>query len=109
MRYTKLYIAVLDEVPAFMVPTLVAHSVLSADRLFSGKSEIYDDWRENSFRKCVVKVNASQFEKIGQLHKMLHFGYENSTCEGRPTCIVVEPVYNDDVPNVLKFANLWKP
>lgn len=28
--YYKIYIAVLDEVPDFMVPTLVAHSILGA-------------------------------------------------------------------------------
>lgn len=47
---TVLYIAVLDEFPDFMTPTLVAHAVLAADKTFSG-NPAYDDWLKNSFKK----------------------------------------------------------
>lgn len=64
---SKLYIAVLDEFPDYMVPTLVAHAVLGAHLLFSEKHQDesgwrdgeyyyphYMDWLENSFKKCVI-------------------------------------------------------
>lgn len=104
--YLKMYIAVLDETPDFIVPTLVAHSVLAADLKFAG-TEPYDDWFMNSFRKAVVRVNQKEFDKISQLN--VHLGHENKTLGGKKTCAVVEPVWNSNIPNVLKFAKLWKP
>ena len=72
--YFKMYIAVLDEVSDFMVPTLVAHTILSAHvewypklgMLFDGGKSMtaYDKWFHQSYRKCVVKVNRKEFEKI---------------------------------------------
>ena len=106
--YLKMYIAVLDEVPDFIVPTLVAHSVLSAHLLLE-KDETYQDWLKNHFRKAVVRVNRKEFEKIGSLDLPKHFGYENKTLNGANSCIVVQPVWNSAVPNVLKFAKLWAP
>lgn len=105
--YLKMYIAVLDETPDFMVPTLVAHSVLSAHLKFSGINDLYDIWLKNSFRKAVVKVNQKEFDKIAQLN--VHLGHENKTLDGKKICAVVEPVWNSNIPNVLKFAKLWKP
>jgi len=43
---SKMYIAVLDAVPDYMVPTLVAHSVINGHRLFEG-DPVYDDWLLN--------------------------------------------------------------
>ncbi|WP_333667783.1 hypothetical protein [Acinetobacter guillouiae] len=42
----KLYIAVLDEMPDFMVPTLVAHAVLAAHLQFvqDANVESYKNW-----------------------------------------------------------------
>ncbi len=108
--YTKLYIAVLDDVPDFMVPTLVAHSMLGAHLHFIDSSGIYADWLTNSFRKCVVRVNRKEFEKIKALKEYAaYLGHENTTLNGEKSCIIPEPVYNSNIPNVLKFAKLWKP
>ena len=71
----KLYIAVLNEVPDFMVPTLVAHSMLGAHLHFtqlndsndSYKFPQYIDWLENSFRKVVLRVNQKEFDKISAM------------------------------------------
>lgn len=104
----KLYIAVLDEFPDFMVPTLVAHSVLSAHLKFSG-DPIYDNWLNNSFKKCVVRVNQKEFNKISALGAV-HLGHEVNTLDGKPSCAVVRPYAEQrDIPNVLKFAKLWRP
>ena len=104
--YLKMYIAVLDEVPAFIVPTLVAHTVINAHRHFIG-DPVYDDWLENSYRKVVVKVSRKEFEKIKLLNCFL--GHENKTLNGEKSCAVVLPVCTDAIPNVLKYAKLWSP
>lgn len=101
----KLYIAILDEFPDFMTPTLVAHSMLAAHTKFSGNKN-YDDWFNDSFKKCVVRVNQKEFDKISKLDN-IYLGHENNTLEGKKSCIVVCP--RQDNPNVLKFAKLWKP
>lgn len=116
VRYLKLYIAVLDQVPDGMVPTLVAHSMLGAHlsmyekQLLTMDSQdaLYEQWLKESFRKCVVKVNRKEFEKIKQIPKV-YLGHENKTLNGEKSCAVPLPVWNDEVPNVLKFAPLWKP
>lgn len=111
----KLYIAVLDEFPDYMVPTLVAHAAIAAHMRFSEKIKAdsyayptYMDWLKNSFKKCVVRVNQKEFDKIAALPDV-HLGHENNTLEGRKSCAVVCPMPNEELPNVLKFAKLWKP
>ena len=118
--YLKLYIAVLDEVPDGIVPTLVAHSMLRAHELFSyvslditeeeflNPTDLYYKWFGESFRKCVVRVNRKEFEKIKQLDNV-YLGHENTTLNGEKSCAVVYPLWSDNLPNVLKFAKLWSP
>ncbi|MFA6198864.1 MAG: hypothetical protein WC679_00410 [Bacteroidales bacterium] len=101
----KLYIAILDEFPDFMTPTLVGHAVLGAHLRFIN-NELYDYWLNNSFKKCVVRVNQKEFDKI-KLLSDVYVGHENNTLEGKDSCIVVCP--REENPNVLKFAKLWKP
>ena len=115
----KLYIAVLDEFPDYMTPTLVAHAMLGAHLQFSEfdaaafsvgvvehKYPTYIDWIDNSFKKCVVRVNQREFDRIAALPDV-YLAHENRTLEGRKACAVVCPRL--DVPNVLKFARLWAP
>jgi hypothetical protein len=110
---TKMYIAVLDEFSDFMVPTLVAHAVLGYHlNYFYGKNSVttyeklYEDWCYNSFKKCVVRVNQKEFDKIAALPNVGLF-HENNTLEGKKSCAVL--VVGEEIPNVLKFAKLWKP
>ena len=113
----KLYICVLDEFPDFMTPTLVAHTVIGAHMLFSEQRNDksynyprYIDWLKNSFKKCVVRVNQKEFDKIATLPgDDVYLGHENNTLEGRKSCAIVCPMPNNELPNVLKFAKLWKP
>lgn len=104
---SKVYIAVLDEAPDYMVPTLVAHSILSAHIKFQSNSK-YKDWLLNSFKKVVVRVNKKEFTKIKSTI-VCHEGFESTICSGEPSCLVTLPVQVSDIPNVLKFAKLWKP
>jgi hypothetical protein len=103
----KMYIAVLDEFPDYMVPTLVAHSVLGAHLEFQTQPR-YKGWLSMSFKKCVVRVNQREFDKIAALEHV-YLGHENKTLDGRKACAVVLPNLEEDDPNVLKFAKLWKP
>lgn len=115
MSNLKMYIAVLDEFPDYMTPTLVAHAVLGAHLEFSVGSNPwaiteaqvdYKDWLHNSFKKCVLRVNQKEFDKITALDNV-YLAHENNTLEARKACAVVCP--REDIPNVLKFAKLWKP
>ena len=112
----KLYIAVLDEFPDYMTPTLVAHAMLGAHLKFTIDSEEYGlpmypeylYWLENSFKKCVVRVNQREFDKIAALPDV-YIGHEKTTIDGRDSCVVVCPMPTEELPNVLRFAKLWKP
>lgn len=106
MKFDKLYIAVLDDVPDYIVPTLVAHSVLNAHLKFQADPD-WVEWLANSFRKCVVRVGRKEFDRIAVLDRV-HLGHENRTLDGQPSCIVVCP-RPGQVPNVLQFAKLWSP
>jgi hypothetical protein len=119
---SKMYIAVLDEFPDHMVPTLVAHSVLAAHMSFIKTNNLEDivdkgaykhpqyiNWLENSFKKVTVRVNQKEFDKIAAL-PVVHVGHEKNTLDGRDSCIVVCPyAEGEELPNVLKFAKLWAP
>lgn len=115
----KMYIAVLDEFPDYMTPTLVAHAVLGHHRQVSvwvaeayledGSLEyanLYYTWLDDSFKKCVVRVNEKEFDKISKLPNVGLF-HENNTLSGKKSCAVL--VVDENIPNVLKFAKLWKP
>lgn len=113
MSHSKMYIAVLDDAPDFMVPTLVAHSILNAhckflEECFVADDTTYHDWFCNSFRKVVVRVNRKEYDKIKSTLRH-HEGHENTICNGEGSCLVVMPVMSDAVPNVLKYAKMWKP
>jgi hypothetical protein len=101
----KLYIAVLDEFPDYMTPTLVAHAILGAHLTFETKKE-YEDWIDNSFKKCVLRVSQKEFDRIAELPDV-YLAHENRTLEARKACAVVCP--RKEYPNVLKFAKLWSP
>lgn len=103
----RLYIAVLDEFPDFMTPTLVAHAVLGAHLEFQDRAA-YVDWIKNSFKKCVVRVNQKEFERISKLPDV-YLAHENKTLGGKKSCAVILPQDDSTLPNVLKFAKLWKP
>lgn len=108
----RLYIAVLDEFPDYMTPTLVAHTMLGAHLMFSKLAypeiDQYAEWLDHSFRKCVVRVNQAEFDKIAALPRT-YLGHENKTLDGRKACAIPLPVPDEFLPNVLKFAKLWKP
>lgn len=108
----KMYIAVLDEFPDYMTPTLVAHAVLGHHVLqeynkdSSKESTLYYSWLRESFKKCVVRVTQKEFDKISVLPNVT-LSHENTTLNSRLACAVL--VVDDDIPTVLKFAKLWKP
>ena len=117
----KLYIAVLDDCPDHMVPTVVAHAVLGAHLKFSAEQPDtywggtepahpqYHSWLKDSFKKVVIRVNQKEFDKVAAL-PYCYLGYESTILEGRNCCAIPLPVRRDEeLPNVLKFARMWKP
>lgn len=106
----KLYIAVLDEFPDYMTPTLVAHSVLTY-HLKTINSDIKDKYQwylDKSFKKVVVRVNQKEFEIVCSLDNV-HIGHENNTLGGQPACAVWLNENQLTLPNVLRYAKLWSP
>lgn len=109
----KLYIAVLDEFPDYMTPTLVAHAVLGYDQYVREDSRdqfrfAYSQYLKTSFKKVVVRVNQKEFDKIIKLDDC-KVAWENSTLDGKPSCAVWLFNNKEDIPNVLKYAKLWEP
>lgn len=106
----KLYICVLEDFPDYMTPTLVAHAVLrhhlNKDNDPDQDNTRYDNWLNNSFKKCVVKVNRKEFDKIRKLSGVIE-SWENNTLNGEVSCLTI--IANTSEHNVLKFAKLWKP
>jgi hypothetical protein len=90
-----------------MTPTLVAHAVLGA-HLHFGENSSYQKWLKHSFKKCVVRVNRKEFDKIASIPGT-YLAHENNTLEAIKSCAVPVPIENDSIPNVLKFAKLWRP
>jgi hypothetical protein len=107
MEQMKLYIAVLEDVPDYITPTLVAHAVLGAHLTFV-ENEQYQTWLKDHFKKCVVRVNSKEFTKIASLPGV-YLGHESKTLAGIKSCAIPVPCVDEDLPNVLRFARLWKP
>jgi hypothetical protein len=117
MSNPKMYICVHEDVPSFMVPTLVAHTILNVDTAYQ-RPDLYENiegvivcdnyrfWKKYSFKKCVLKVNSKEWKKIIQI-PFVYLGHENSTLNGEKSCAIL-PIM-DEYPNVVKFAKLWAP
>lgn len=102
----KMYICVLDEFPDHMTPTLVAHAVLRHHLCRISYDERYKNWVDNNFKKCVVRVNQKEFDKICLLPRVC-ISWENKTLDGKLSCVTI--IAHKDEHNVLKYAKLWKP
>ena len=118
----KLYIAVLDRVTEHEMPSLVVHTVLSAHLQFArqymvleGKDpeafapyDLYLNWLEHSFETCIVKVNATELDRISQLTGTF-LGHSDKILDGIKTCAIPLPVQPVDEPALLKSAKKWIP
>lgn len=98
----KMYIAIREGLPDFYDPDFSG----SLSNCCPCKVPEYQKWLDESFKKATVRVSIKEFDKIAQL-PLVYGGREIHTCNGEITCIVVCPT--ETVPNVLKFAKLWKP
>ena len=110
---SKMYIAVREDVPDYMVPTLVAHTVINSyinrrdNSYLDSYVDLYDHWLKYSFKKCVVKVSPKQFERVKEIPHV-YLGHENTVLNGEKSCgiIVVE---GNHPYKVLQFAKMWGP
>ena len=102
-----MYIMVLDTVPSFMVPVVVAHASLICYLKFKDTPEM-QEWLQRSFRKVVCKVNQKEFAKLKQLDEVSTV--TESALDNQEVCIVVPPQVKGYIyPNVIKFASMWTP
>ena len=107
MPTSKMYIAILETVPDYIAPTLVAHAVLGyhlQPKMQQGE-DLYNNWLRCSFKKVTLRVNQKEFDKISLLPNVGLF-HENKTLDGKKSCAVI--VVDKEVPNVLKFAKMWE-
>lgn len=104
----RMYIAVIDEFPDHMVPTLVAHTILNAHMVMYDEYAEYREWLHQSYRKCVIRVNQKEFDRIKKMPGT-HLGWENTTLGGKKSCAILVPMATEELPNVLTYAKLWKP
>ena len=108
----RLYICVREDFPDYMAPTLVAHATLRHHLLHADLPNIYEaeykDWLINSFRKCVVRLNLKEFNKVRELEGIVE-SWENNILNGEVSCVTYLHPPKSPLPNVLKFAKLWKP
>lgn len=105
----KLYIVVREEVAPYMVPTLVAHTILNADTFFREHPSTsikgpYLEWKQESYRKVVVSANKKEWAKILNIPNT-YFGYEKTQVGGDFSCAII-PIM-ESYPNVIKFAKMW--
>lgn len=111
MAKVKMYICVLNEVPSHMVPCVVGHAVLNHHLSADGLDE-YLEWLHNSYRKCVVSVGRSEFEKIRMLESSHGLKVvetrESKTLGGEVCCLTVVTTEDKPTPNVLSYAKLWR-
>lgn len=111
-RPNRLYICVREDFPDYMAPTLVAHATLRHHLLHIDLPNTYEQeykgWVVNSFRKCVVRLNLKEFNKVRELKGIVE-SWENNTLNGEVSCITYIHPPTTPLPNVLKFAKLWKP
>lgn len=109
---TKMYICIREDFPDFMAPTLVGHAVLRHALLHKDLPDCYEKayeaWVKDSFRKCVVRLSIKEFDKARGLEGIVE-SWENNTLDGAVSCVTYVTVEGKPVPNVLKFAKLWKP
>lgn len=107
-EYSKMYIAVIDEFPVYMTPTLVAHTVAWAYSKLKDEDS-FKEWNENSFRKVVISVSRKEFDKIKNLQcRTVVEGHENSTLNGEVSCLICIVKPNEKIPRTLRNAKLWK-
>ena len=100
----KFYIAVLDTVDSGHQILSVAHGTLMAHLKFKDVPE-YKEWISNSFRKCIIKVNQKEFNKIKEDIPEITIVTEGAL-DNQEIAIAICP--REDYPNVIKFAKLFK-
>ncbi len=104
----KMYILILDNVPAGYAPVVAAHASLACWLEFSELQETRDiiqDWRFYSFKKVVCKIEETDLKKFVDLP---HYTViTESKLDDRTTALAFCP--REEWPQVFKYLPLWKP
>ena len=100
-----MYILVLDNVPDEFVPVITAHASLACYLRNSDNPHMID-WLENSFKKCIVKVNQKEFNKAKEFEGCTVM--TESALDGQEVAIALTPRPHEDWPKPVRFYKLWK-
>ena len=101
-----MYIMIKKEVPLKFIPVICAHASLSA-YLNNQEDPYIIEWLEKSFKKVVCEINEKEFNKIKNEVDRIQIITE-SGLDNQEVAIVVLPRPNNEFPNVIKFAKLWR-
>jgi hypothetical protein len=105
---------VLDTVPNNLVPIITAHASL-AYYLSNNKFKPFDkdrvtytlhNWINTPFRKVVCKVNQKEFGNLKELSN-INITTASELYDTEVAITLLSSFYSE-IPNVVKFAKLWK-
>lgn len=101
----KMYTLVLDDVPFEKAINSVGHATLACYKAFE-KDEWMQRWLTESFKKVTCKVNAKEFEAAKKCEKVIVI--TESSLGGRDVAISFCPRPQNEWPNVVKYAKLYR-
>ena len=99
----KMYILILDDIPAGFAITAAAHASLVGYLQFKDDPRM-DRWLQTSFKKVICMVDRQEFEWAKKV--VDHQVITESSLGGRETTLVFCP--RDDYPSEFKKYKLWK-
>lgn len=101
----RMYILVRDDVPLGLAMAAVGHATLACYLKFKDQPET-QTWLDTSFRKCVCRVNAKQFNNAKAFPQ--HVVVTESALAGVETALAFMPRSDADWPKDFKFYPLYK-
>ena len=104
-KQMKMYLLVKEDLELGLAMVSVAHAVLACHLQFQDDLD-YRAWLDNSFKKCVCKVNPKEFESAKKLGK--HVIMTESSLDNQETAIVFCPRKIENLEKNFKFYKLWK-
>lgn len=86
----KMYILIKDSIDLGHAMLAVGHGVLAADKAFKDDAN-YQEWKANSFRKVICKLNAKEFERAKTDDKTLLMHEMGIPGDNKETAVICCP------------------
>ena len=101
----KLYIFIKDTVPLGLALATVGHGCMAA--VFKWENDAsFINWKMNSFRKVICKVNQKEFDRAKECEDIIVM--TESALNNEEVSIVFKPRQDNKWPKVVKYAKLYK-